>query len=91
MNTTMFDTLQVTENLKDAGIADARAIVTALHQATNEKVAMKADLLDLATKTDLKAEVAKLATKADLAAIKWILGFQSALIFIMASRLFDLF
>lgn len=63
----MFDTLQVTKELRESGFAEpqAEAIVVAFG-AIAGNVATKDDLKDFATKDDLKALEEKMATKDDL-------------------------
>ena len=67
----MFDTLQVTKNLRESGFAEPQAeAVVAAFGAIAGNVATKDDLEDFATKDDLKAleerVVAKMVTKDDL-------------------------
>ena len=99
MTTTTFNPLAVARDLKDAGIEaeHAEAIAGAVHQAAG------ADRADLATKADvgaLKGDIDALRkeTKADLhreigalrSELRWMLGFQAALILAMAAKLFGI-
>ena len=63
----MFDTLQVTKELRESGFAEpqAEAIVVAFGVIAGN-VATKDDLKNFATKDDLKALEEKMATKDDL-------------------------
>ena len=82
MNTSTFDALTATRKLEAAGVErhQAEAIAEGMRAAA-------ADRADLATKADLAA----FATKADLAALRsemrWMLGFQAALILAVAAKL----
>ena len=64
MTTVTFDTLQLTDKLKAAGIPaeQAEAVVRALAEAQGE----------LITKTDLETALAPVRT--DLAVLKWMMG-----------------
>lgn len=76
----MFDTLQVTKELRESGFAEpqAEAVVAAfgaiagnvLTKDDLEGFATKGDLERFATKDDLKALEAKMATKDDLKALE---------------------
>ena len=99
MPTTTFNPLAVARDLKDAGIEaeHAEAIAGAVHQAAG------ADRADLATKADIGAlkgdiDALRKETKADLhreigtlrSELRWMLGFQAALILAMAAKLFGI-
>ena len=67
----MFDTLQVTKELRESGFAEPQAeAVVAAFGAIAGNVATKDDLEGFATKDDLKALEAKMATKDDLKALE---------------------
>ncbi len=70
-NRPMFDTLQVTKELRESGFAEpqAEAIVVAFG-AIAGNVATKDSLKNFATKDDLRAIEEKMATKDDLRAIE---------------------
>ena len=106
MTAATFDTLAATRNLESAGIErqHAEAIAGAMREAA-DAAAASADRADLATKADLadfatKADLAELraATRADLyreigalrSEMRWMFGFQSALILAMAAKLFGI-
>ena len=90
MTATTFNPLATARDLKAAGVEaeQAEAIAEGMRQAAD--AAANADRGDLATKADL----ANLATKADLAALRsemrWMFGFQGALILAIAARLFGI-
>ena len=83
-NTSTFDALTATRKLEAAGVERHQA------EAIAEGMRDAADRADLATKADL----ADFATKADLAALRsemrWMLGFQAALILAVAAKLFGI-
>lgn len=63
----MFDTLQVTKELRESGLAEPQAeAIVAAFGAIAGNVATKDDLKDFATKDDLKALEEKMVTKDDL-------------------------
>ena len=70
-------------DLKAAGIEaeHAEAIAEGMHQAAD--AAANAERADLATRADLEP----LATKAEM---RWMFGFQAALILAMAAKLFGI-
>ena len=88
MTATTFNPLEAARDLEAAGIErrQAEAIAEGMRQAAG------ADRADLATKTDL----AHFATKADLyreigalrSEMRWMFGFQAALILAIAAKLF---
>ena len=91
MNATSFDPLETTRDLEAAGIErrQAEAIAGAMRRAAT------ADHAELATKADVavvKADVA--VVKADVAALRsemrWMFGFQAAVILAMAAKLFGI-
>ena len=90
MTATTFNPLAAARDLEAAGIErrQAEAIAEGMREAAD--AAANADRGDLATKADL----ADLATKADLAALRsemrWMFGFQGALILAIAAKLFGI-
>ena len=90
MTATTFNPLAAARDLEAAGIErrQAEAIAEGMREAAD--AAANADRGDLATKADL----ADLATKADLAALRsemrWMFGFQAALILAIAAKLFGI-
>ena len=91
MNATAYDTLTAMRALEAAGMERRQA------EAVAEQLRTAADAGqdDLATKADIvaagvqhNAEIA--IVPAELRAIRWMLGFQAALIIAMAARLFGL-
>ena len=90
MTATTFNPLATARELEAAGIErrQAEAIAEGMREAAD--AAAGADRADLATKADL----ADFATKADLAALRselrWMIGFQAALILAMAAKLFGI-
>ena len=101
MTAAAFDTYTAAKRLRDAGFDErqAEAAVSMVRDATGaerDALATKADLDRFATKTDL-ANVRK-ELKADLhreigtlrSELRWMLGFQAALILAMAAKLFGI-
>ena len=90
MAASTFDTLTATRALEAAGVErkHAEAIADQLRSAADAK------LDQLVTRIDLKTELEKFATKADLASlrseVRWMMGFQAALILAMVGRLFGI-
>ena len=94
MAATAFNPLATVRDLKAAGIEaeHAEAIAEGIRQAAD--AAAGADRGDLATKADL----ANFATKADLyreigtlrSEMRWMFGFQAAIILAMAAKLFGI-
>ena len=99
MTATVFNPLATVRDLKAAGIEaeHAEAIAEGMRQAAG------ADRADLATKADIadfatKADIADFATKADLhreigtlrSEMRWMIGFQTAIILAMAAKLFGI-
>ena len=90
MTATTFNPLTTARALKAAGIEaeHAEAIAEGMREAAD--AAANAERADLATKADL----ASFATKADLAALRsemrWMFGFQAALILAIAAKLFGI-
>ncbi len=90
MTATTFNPLATARSLEAAGIErrQAEAIAEGMRDAAD--AAASAERGDLATKADL----AGFATKADLAALRsemrWMFGFQAALILAMAAKLFGI-
>ena len=86
MPATSFNPLAVARDLETAGMdrRQAEAIAEGMRQAAS------ADRADLATRADLEP----LATKAELATLRsemrWMLGFQAALILAIAAKLFGI-
>ena len=86
MPATSFNPLAIARDLEAAGMdrRQAEAVAEGMRQAAS------ADRADLATRADLEP----LATKAELATLRsemrWMLGFQAALILAIAARLFGL-
>ena len=83
MTATTFNPLAAARDLEAAGIErrQAEAIAEGMREAAD--AAANADRGDLATKADL----ADLATKAEM---RWMFGFQGALILAIAARLFGI-
>ena len=83
MTATTFNPLATARDLKAAGVEaeQAEAIAEGMRQAAD--AAANADRADLATKADL----ADLATKAEM---RWMFGFQAALILAIAAKLFGI-
>ena len=81
MTAATFDTLAATRNLESAGIErqHAEAIAGAMREAAG------ADRADFATKADLHREIGALRSE-----MRWMFGFQSALILAMAAKLFGI-
>ena len=84
MNATSFDPLETTRDLEAAGIErrQAEAIAGAMRRAAT------ADHAELATKADVavvKADVAALRSE-----MRWMFGFQAAVILAMAAKLFGI-
>ena len=84
MNATSFDPLETTRDLEAAGIErrQAEAIAGAMRKAAT------ADHAELATKADVavvKADVAALRSE-----MRWMFGFQAAVILAMAAKLFGI-
>ena len=84
MNATSFDPLETTHDLEAAGIErrQAEAIAGAMRKAAT------ADHAELATKADVavvKADVAALRSE-----MRWMYGFQAAVILAMAAKLFGI-
>ena len=105
MTATTFDTLATARALESAGIErrQAEAIVEGMREAADAgagadraELATKADLADFATKADLNE--LRRETKADLhreigtlrSELRWVLGFQAALILAVAAKLFGI-
>ena len=94
MSAAAFDTLTTARELEAAGIErrQAEAIAEGMREAAD--AAAGADRGDLATKADL----AGFATKADLyreigalrSEMRWMFGFQAALILAIAAKLFGI-
>ena len=94
MTATTFNPLATARSLEAAGIErrQAEAIAEGMRDAAD--AAASAERGDLATKTDF----ADFATKADLhreigilrSELRWMLGFQAALILAIAARLFGI-
>ena len=98
MSTATFDTYTAAKHLRDAGFDErqAEAAVSIVRDAVG------AERGELATKADLAAAIAALetrlmntlATKAELATLRgemrWMLGFQAALILAIAAKLFGI-
>ena len=90
MTATTFNPLATARSLEAAGIErrQAEAIAEGMRDAAD--AAASAERGDLATKADL----AHFATKADLAALRsemrWMFGFQAALILAIAAKLFGI-
>ena len=90
MTATTFNPLATARELEAAGIErkQAEAIAEGMREAAD--AAANAERGDLATKADLAA----FATKADLetlrSEVRWMFGFQSALILAMAAKLFGI-
>ncbi len=94
MTATTFNPLAAARDLKAAGVEaeQAEAIAEGMRQAAD--AAAGADRGDLATKADL----AGFATKADLyreigalrSEMRWMFGFQAALILAIAAKLFGI-
>ena len=86
MPATGFNPLAIARDLEAAGMdrRQAEAVAEGMRQAAS------ADRADLATRADLEP----LATKAELATLRaemrWMLGFQAALILAIAARLFGI-
>ena len=82
MTDTTFDTLEAAEALTRAGVPEphAKAIAATMRKAISEGVATKSDI------RELKSDIRELRT--EIRTIKWILGFQFALILAIAARLF---
>ena len=83
MTATTFNPLTTARALKAAGIEaeHAEAIAEGMREAAD--AAANAERADLATKADL----ADLATKAEM---RWMFGFQAALILAIAAKLFGI-
>ena len=83
MTATTFNPLAAARDLEAAGIErrQAEAIAEGMREAAD--AAANADRGDLATKADL----ADLATKAEM---RWMFGFQAALILAIAAKLFGI-
>ena len=83
MTATTFNPLATARSLEAAGIErrQAEAIAEGMRQAAD--AAANAERADLATKADLEP----LATKAEM---RWMFGFQAALILAMAAKLFGI-
>jgi len=83
MTATTFNPLAAARDLEAAGIErrQAEAIAEGMREAAD--AAANADRADLATKADL----ADLATKAEM---RWMFGFQAALILAIAAKLFGI-
>ena len=103
MTATTFNPLAAARDLEAAGIErrQAEAIAEGMREAAD--AAAGADRGDLATKADLagfatKADLAGFATKADLyreigalrSEMRWMFGFQAALILAIAAKLFGI-
>ena len=99
MTATTFNPLATARELEAAGIErkQAEAIAEGMREAAD--AAANAERGDLATKADLavfatKADLAAFATKAGLETLRsemrWMFGFQAALILAMAARLFGI-
>ena len=90
MTATTFNPLAAARDLEAAGIErrQAEAIAEGMREAAD--AAANAERGDLATKADLAA----FATKADLAALRsemrWMFGFQGALILAIAAKQFGI-
>ena len=80
MTATIFDTRAAVTSLRDAGIdeAHAAAIVNTVRDAS-------VDHADFATKADLAREIGALRSE-----MRWMFGFQAALILAIAAKLFGI-
>ena len=83
MHATTFNPLATARTLEAAGIErhQAEAIAEGMRDAAD--AAANAERADLAT----KADIVPLATKAEM---RWMFGFQAALILAMAAKLFGI-
>ena len=91
-----FDTLKATRALTAAGMQEpvAEAVVETMNDAVTEGVATKADVAKLETGlAEVKADTAGI--KADVGALnsrlnmhQWMFGFNAAMLFLMAGRMF---
>ena len=103
MTATTFNPLATARPLESAGIErhQAEAIAEGMREAADAgadraELATKADLADFATKADL--DELRRETKADLhreigtlrSELRWVLGFQAALILAVAATLFGI-
>ena len=98
MTATTFNPLATARELEAAGIErrQAEAIAEGMREAAD--AAAGADRADLATKADLRIAIEPLATKADLyreigalrSEMRWMSGFQAALILAIAAKLFGI-
>ena len=90
MAATAFNPLAMVRDLKAAGIEakHAEAIAEGMRQAAGADradPATKADVADFATKADLHREIGTLRSE-----MRWMFGFQTALILAMAAKLFGI-
>ena len=94
MTATTFNPLATARELEAAGIErrQAEAIAEGMREAADAAagadradLATKADLADFATKADLHREISTLRSE-----LRWMLGFQAALILAMAAKLFGI-
>ena len=91
MSPFVFDTLDASKRLREAGMAEgvAEAVVAVFQHATAStdfsQLATKADIANMATKADIadmatKADIADMAFKADLAALRAEMATKSDLL-----------
>ena len=94
MTATTFNPLATARSLEAAGIErrQAEAIAEGMRDAADAAAsaergdfATKADLADFATKADLHREIGILRSE-----LRWMLGFQAALILAIAAKLFGI-
>ena len=90
MTASTFDALAAARDLEAAGIErrHAEAIAEGMRLAAGadrDELATKADLASFATKADLYREIGALRSE-----MRWMLGFQAALILAMAAKLFGI-
>ena len=94
MTATTFNPLATARPLEAAGIErrQAEAIAEGMRDAADAAasaergdLATKADLADFATKADLHREIGILRSE-----LRWMLGFQAALILAIAAKLFGI-
>ena len=83
-----FDALAAARDLEAGGIErrQAEVIAEGMRQAAGadrDDLATKADLAHFATKADLYREIGALRSE-----MRWMLGFQAALILVVAAKLF---